>query len=116
MPGERCNWLTMTRSAPLMTNVPCGVMSGSSPMNTFSSLRALLVLEQERDVERRAVGQAFAQAFQPVQLRLADFVGMEIQHALAVVAFDGKDLGEHGLQAQVLALGLRRRSAWRNSL
>ena len=22
MPGERCNWLTTTRSAPLMTNVP----------------------------------------------------------------------------------------------
>ena len=32
MPGERCNWLTTTRSAPLMTNVPCGVMSGISPM------------------------------------------------------------------------------------
>ena len=37
MPGERCNWLTTTRSAPLMTNVPCGVMSGISPMYTFSS-------------------------------------------------------------------------------
>ena len=32
MPGERCNWLTTTRSAPLMTKVPCGVMSGISPM------------------------------------------------------------------------------------
>ena len=30
-PGERCSWLTMTRSAPLMTNVPSGVSSGSSP-------------------------------------------------------------------------------------
>ena len=37
-PGERCNWLTITRSAPLMTKLPCGVMSGTSPMNTFSSL------------------------------------------------------------------------------
>ncbi len=30
-PGERCSWLTTTRSAPLMTNVPSGVMIGSSP-------------------------------------------------------------------------------------
>ena len=30
-PGERCSWLTMTRSAPLMTKVPSGVSSGSSP-------------------------------------------------------------------------------------
>ena len=32
MPGDRCNCETTTRSAPLMTNVPCGVMSGISPM------------------------------------------------------------------------------------
>src|SRR5712691_13153504 len=32
MPGERCNWLTTTRSAPLITKVPCGVISGISPM------------------------------------------------------------------------------------
>ena len=32
---------------------------------------------------------------------------MEIEHAFPVVAFDGKDLGENGLQAQVLALGRR---------
>ena len=32
MPGLRCSWLTMTRSAPLMTNVPCSVISGMSPM------------------------------------------------------------------------------------
>ena len=30
-PGERCSWLTTTRSAPLITNVPSGVMIGSSP-------------------------------------------------------------------------------------
>ena len=106
-PGERCNWLTMTRSAPLMTKVPCGVISGSSPMNTFSSLVALLLLEQEGDVQRRAVGQAFAQAFQPVHLGLADLVGVEIEHALPVVALDGEDLGENGLQPEVLPLGRR---------
>ena len=36
-PGERCNWLTMTRSVPLMTKVPCSVMSGTSPRYTFCS-------------------------------------------------------------------------------
>ena len=30
-PGERCSWLTMTRSAPLMMKVPSSVSSGSSP-------------------------------------------------------------------------------------
>src|SRR6266571_8064871 len=33
-PGERTSWLTTTRSVPLMTKVPFGVMSGKSPMNT----------------------------------------------------------------------------------
>ncbi len=37
IPGERCNWLTTTRSAPLMMKVPCSVMSGISPMYTSSS-------------------------------------------------------------------------------
>ena len=37
-PGERCNWLTITRSAPLITKLPCGVINGISPMNTRSSL------------------------------------------------------------------------------
>ena len=31
-PGERCIWLTMTRSVPLMMKVPLSVMSGMSPM------------------------------------------------------------------------------------
>ena len=30
-PGERCSWLTMTRSVPLMMNVPLSVISGMSP-------------------------------------------------------------------------------------
>jgi DNA-binding cell septation regulator SpoVG len=29
--GLRCNWLTMTRSVPLMMNVPFSVISGISP-------------------------------------------------------------------------------------
>ncbi len=71
-------------------------------------LGALFLLEQESDVQRRAVGDAFAQAFQPVVLRLADFVAVKIQDALAIVAFDGENLGEDRLQAGVLALGWRR--------
>ena len=31
-PGERTSWLTITRSAPLIMNVPLSVMSGKSPM------------------------------------------------------------------------------------
>ena len=30
-PGERWSWLTITRSAPLMINVPLSVIMGSSP-------------------------------------------------------------------------------------
>ena len=33
-PGDRTSWETTTRSVPLMMNVPLGVMSGKSPMNT----------------------------------------------------------------------------------
>ncbi len=31
-PGERCIWLTITRSVPLTTKVPWGVIRGMSPM------------------------------------------------------------------------------------
>ena len=30
-PGERCSWLTITRSAPLTINVPRSVIRGMSP-------------------------------------------------------------------------------------
>ena len=71
----------------------------------FFFLGALLFLEQEGHVERRAIGDAFAQAFEPILLRLADFVAVVIEDALPIVTFDRENLGEHGLQAQVLALG-----------
>src|SRR5436309_10329726 len=35
---------------------------------------AFLFLEEESDVKRRAVSKAFAQAFEPVHFRLADFI------------------------------------------
>ena len=30
-PGERCSWLTITRSVPLIMKVPFSVISGISP-------------------------------------------------------------------------------------
>ena len=36
-PGLRCNWLTTTRSAPLMMNSPPPSMTGKSPKYTSSS-------------------------------------------------------------------------------
>ena len=37
MPGLRCSWLTITRSAPWITNAPSSVITGISPRNTSSS-------------------------------------------------------------------------------
>ena len=37
-PGERCNCETITRSVPLMMNVPLSVINGISPKKTSSSL------------------------------------------------------------------------------
>ena len=73
----------------------------------FFFLRALaFVLQQERDIQRRAIGRAFAQAFEPVHFRLADFVGLVIEHDLAIVALDGKHFAENRFEADVLlALG-----------
>ena len=102
--GERCNWLTMTRSAPLMTKVPCGVIKRQFAHEHLFFLGVLFLLEQEGDVERRAEGHAFAQAFQPVELGLADLVAVKIEDAFAIVAFDGENLGEDRLQALFLRL------------
>jgi len=41
-PGERCNWLTITRSAPLITKVPNSVSSGNSPRKTSFSIISLI--------------------------------------------------------------------------
>ena len=64
-----------------------------------------LVFEQERDVQRRAVGDAFTQALQPVLLWFPDLVAVVVEHDFSIVAFDGKDFGEDRLQAEILAFG-----------
>ena len=43
-PGDRTSWLTTTRSVPLMTKVPLGVIIGKSPMNTVWLLISPVVL------------------------------------------------------------------------
>ena len=43
-PGLRTSCETTTRSVPLMTKVPLGVMSGKSPMNTVWLLISPVVL------------------------------------------------------------------------
>ena len=52
-PGERTSWETTTRSVPLMTNVPCGVMSGKSPMNTVCDLISPVLLFMNSAVTNR---------------------------------------------------------------
>src|SRR6185312_14836619 len=42
-PGERCNWLTITRSVPFTMNVPFWVMSGMSPKKTSCSLMSRIL-------------------------------------------------------------------------
>src|SRR5260370_27743852 len=67
----------------------------------------LFFLEEERDIERSPIGQAFAKAFEPIHFRLPDLVGMEVEHALFIVALDRKDFGKNSLKPQVFALGVR---------
>ena len=68
-------------------------------------LGALLLLEEEGDVQRRAEGESFAEALEPVDLRLLDVVGVEVQDGLAVVALNREHLGEDRLQPQIPAFG-----------
>ena len=71
----------------------------------FLLLDALLFLEAEGDVERGGKGLALALALEGAHLGIADVVGDEIEDDLLVVALDGEDLAEYGLEADVLALG-----------
>src|ERR1051325_7550248 len=56
-------------------------------------------------MERRAESDAFAQALEPVILRLADVVAVVIENALAIIAFDGKNFLKDGLQADIFPAG-----------
>jgi len=67
MPGERCNWETTTRSAPLMTNVPAGHERDFAHIYLLL-LNALLFLEAEGDVEGSGKGLALALALEALIL------------------------------------------------
>ncbi len=104
------------RTVQLADNDPLGAVDDKCALRrherqfaheNFLLFSPLLFFEQERDVEGSAVSQSLAQAFEPIHLRLADFVGVEVQDAFAIVALDGKHLGEHGLQSQVFPFGRR---------
>ncbi len=80
-PGERCNWLTITRSVPLMMNVPLSVISGTSPKKTSCSLMSrmerlpvsgILVVNGQAhgDLERSGVSHAALFALGHVVLQL----------------------------------------------
>ena len=58
-------------------------------------------------MERSAECNAFTQTLEPILLRIADLVVLEIEDDFAVVAFDGEDLRKDGLEAQILAAGDR---------
>src|ERR1051326_4975939 len=66
---------------------------------------SLFFLEQEGDIERGAISDAFAESLEPVILWLADFIAVIIKHTLAIITFDGEDLLENRLQTHVLAAG-----------
>ncbi len=70
----------------------------------FFFLGPFLLAELESDVERRAVGLAFALRFERAQLGLADFVMAEIEDGFFVVALDWKNFFENGLKAVVFPL------------
>src|SRR5438128_11331592 len=66
----------------------------------FLFLRPLFLAELESDMKRSAVGLTFPLRLEGRQFRLSDLVMAEIKGRLLVVAFDGKDFLENGLQAR----------------
>jgi hypothetical protein len=73
----------------------------------FLFFGSLLFLQQKGDIQRRSVREPLTQAFQPVDLRLPDLVGVKVQYALPVIALNRENLGKNGLQTEVTPLGGR---------
>jgi len=69
-------------------------------------LDVLVLAQAEGDIERRGIGLALALALERAELGLADLIIAKLELDLLVVAFDGENLGENGLESLVLALGL----------
>lgn len=109
MPGERCNWLTMTRSVPLMMKVPFSVIRGRGAeidvlfLDIADSTRLGLVVDiiddkADLDAYRGFVGKTLGDAFRLIVLGLADFVADEFEAGGTVEVFDWEDRTEDPFQ------------------
>ena len=104
MPGERCSWLNDDALGAVDDERALRRHERDFAHVDFFFLRPLLFLELEGDVQRRAVGLAFALRLERAQFRLADFVMAEIERRLFVVALDRENFLEDGLQTRVFPL------------
>ena len=82
---------------------------GQFAHENFFFLDALFFLQLEGDVQGGAIGRAFTEAFEPVHLRFADFVGGIVEFNLLVIAPDRKHFPENRFQSNVF-LTLRGRN------
>src|SRR3982751_6283933 len=69
----------------------------------FLFLRAFLLPQLERHVQRCAVGLPFALRFQWRQFWLADIVMAKIKNGLLIVTFDRKNFPENSLKPLIFA-------------
>ena len=70
-------------------------------------LRAFFFSQLESDVQRRAIGLAFALRFQCRQFRIPNVIVTKIEHRFLVVAFDWENLLENSLESLVSSFGIR---------
>src|ERR1700757_2406711 len=70
-------------------------------------LGAFLFSQLECDMQRRAVCLSFPLRFESGQFRLADVIMTEIKNRFLVIAFDGENLLENGLESLIFSLGIR---------
>jgi hypothetical protein len=109
-PGERCNWLTTTRSAPFTTNEPFGGHVGDlAQVDVLHDGLEILVLwvgavELQLGLQRHAVGQTALDALVDAVSGRIDEVIQELQHELVAGVRDGEILTEHLEKAFALAM------------
>ena len=73
----------------------------------FFFFRALLVLEAEGHMERRAEGFAFALRFERAELGRTNVIADILEHHFFVITRNGEHFAKNGFEAGVLALGRR---------
>ncbi len=120
-PGERCSWLTITRSAPFTTNVPCCGEQRKVPEihflledvrgPLFAFAEILVHDESKSRLQRSGERHVALHAFLDGVLRLADRVVHELERIVLVHVSDREDLLEYPLETHVLASRPRDRTA-----